>query len=57
MHFMTANKKNLAFLQRPAKVGELFGLGTRGARLGEEVPLDSIGIITKKQAKANAGAE
>jgi hypothetical protein len=42
MHFMTANKKNLAFLQRTAKVGELFGLGTGGARLGEEVPLDSI---------------
>jgi hypothetical protein len=30
------------FLQHLAKVGELFGLGTRGMCLGEEVPLDSI---------------
>jgi hypothetical protein len=39
-------EKNLAFLQRPAKVGELFGLGTRGECLGEEVPLDGIGLGT-----------
>jgi hypothetical protein len=31
------------FLQRPTKVGELFGLGTRDVCLGVEVPLDGIG--------------
>jgi hypothetical protein len=33
----------LAFLQCPAKVGELFQPRTGGTRLGEEVPLDGIG--------------
>jgi hypothetical protein len=41
VHLLHA-EKNLAFLQHPAKVGELFGLGTRGAPMGEEVPLDGI---------------
>jgi hypothetical protein len=33
-------------LQHPAKVGKLFGTGTRCVRLGEEVPLDDIGTDT-----------
>jgi hypothetical protein len=38
---MQANK-NLAFLQRSAGVGELFGPGTGGTHLDEEVSLDNI---------------
>jgi hypothetical protein len=34
---------DLAFLQRPIEVGELFGPGARDTRLGEEVLLDSLG--------------
>jgi hypothetical protein len=37
-------EKNMAFLLRPTKVSELFGSGTGGARLGEEVPLDGISM-------------
>jgi hypothetical protein len=36
----------MTFLQRPAKVSELFRPGTRGVRLGEEVLLDDIGTGT-----------
>jgi hypothetical protein len=32
------------FLLCPAMVGELIGLGPKGARLGEEVPLDDISM-------------
>jgi hypothetical protein len=35
-------EKNLAFLQRPSKVGDLFGPRTGGTHLGDEVPLDGI---------------
>jgi hypothetical protein len=42
VHLLRA-EKNLAFLQRLAKVGELLGPRTGGACLGEEVPLDGIG--------------
>jgi hypothetical protein len=42
VHLLQAGK-NLAFLLRSAKVGELFGPGTGGARLGEEVPLNGVG--------------
>jgi hypothetical protein len=34
---------DLAFLQRPVEVGQLFGPRARDMRLGEEVLLDSIG--------------
>jgi hypothetical protein len=37
-------KKDLAFLQRSIEVSELFGPGTRDARLSEEVLLDSLGV-------------
>jgi hypothetical protein len=43
VHILQA-EKNLVFLQRPTKVGELFGPGTGGVHLGEEVPLDVIGM-------------
>jgi hypothetical protein len=35
-------KKDFAFLQHPAKVGELLGPRTRGTRLGKEILLGSI---------------
>jgi hypothetical protein len=35
-------EKNLAFLQCPTKVSELFGRGTGGTLLGVEVSLDGI---------------
>jgi hypothetical protein len=42
--YLLQAEENLAFVQHPAKVGELFGLGTRGTCLGEEVLLDGIDV-------------
>jgi hypothetical protein len=39
-------KEDLAFLQRPIKVNELFGPEARDACLGKEVMLDSLGLNT-----------
>jgi hypothetical protein len=41
IHLLRA-KEDLTFLQRPIEVDELFGPGTRGAHLGEEVQLDNL---------------
>jgi hypothetical protein len=43
-------KKNPAFLQRLMKIDELFEPSTGAARLGEEVPLDGIGMCTNSIA-------
>jgi hypothetical protein len=39
-------KKDLAFLQRPTKVGKLFRPRNGCAHLGEKIPLDGIGMDT-----------
>jgi hypothetical protein len=49
VHLLHA-EKDPAFLQCPTEISKLFGPGTRCACLGEEIPLEGIGMDTASVA-------